>query len=71
MCRRSSLLTGEDGGGAKSYDGKKALSSINNSIPCEVDSSRAETEDVNCCGIERLKKKLDCCGLGVKEERVG
>jgi hypothetical protein len=53
MCRRSSLLTGEDGGGEKSYEGKKALSSINHSILREVDSSSAEREGVNYCGIER------------------
>ncbi len=34
VCRRSSLLTAEEGGerGAKSYDGKKAWSSLNHSI---------------------------------------
>jgi hypothetical protein len=31
-CHRSSLLTGEGGAGAKSYDGEKALSSINHAI---------------------------------------
>ncbi len=31
ICRRSSLLTGEGGGGAKSNDGEKAWSSMNHS----------------------------------------
>jgi hypothetical protein len=35
VCRRSSLLTRESGGGAKSYDADKAWSSINhNTLQC-------------------------------------
>jgi hypothetical protein len=32
VCRRSCLLTGEGGGGARSYDGENSCSSINHSI---------------------------------------
>jgi hypothetical protein len=51
VCRRSSLLTVE--GGAKSYDGEEAWSSINNSIPSRGGLKNLDKEKRELSGRHR------------------